>query len=106
VEVINLQIVNDSINFGPVHGSYPQVQTKDIGFGLFNFTKAIVVLTGTDFGYSQSSGDHHLGTVTIKVDSTIVGNVVRVTATLGVRDWSGTIDDDYDGNVYFAVIAE
>ena len=47
-----------------------------------------------------------LGTVNIKVDSTVIGNIVRVTATLGVRDWSGNFDDDYEGNVYFAVIAE
>jgi hypothetical protein len=56
VEVINLEIKNDSINFGPAKGSFPQVQTKDIGFELFNPTKAIVVLTGADFGYSQSGG--------------------------------------------------
>lgn len=101
-----MQIVTDSISFGPVHGSGPQVQTKDINFGIFNVTRANVVLTGTDFGFSQSDGDHHLGTVYIKVDSTVVGNIVRVTATLGVRDWSGNFDDDYEGNVYFAVIAE
>jgi hypothetical protein len=106
VEVINLEIKNDSINFGPAKGSFPQVLTKDVSFDLFTPTKAIVVLTGTDFGYSQSGGDHHLGTVSIKVDSTRVGNIVRVTATLGVRDWSGNLDDDYEGNVYFAVIAE
>src|SRR5439155_11153505 len=30
----------------------------------------------------------------------------QVTATLGVRDWSGDWDDNYQGNVQFAVIAE
>jgi hypothetical protein len=104
--VTNLQVVNDSISFEAVHGSGPQVRTKDISFGVFNVTRANVVLTGTDFGSSQSDGDHHLGTVNIKVDSNVVGNnTVRVTATLGVRDWSGNFDDDYGGNVYFAVIA-
>jgi hypothetical protein len=31
---------------------------------------------------------------------------VTVTATFGVRDWSGSWDDNYEGTVYFAVIAE
>lgn len=31
---------------------------------------------------------------------------VPVTATLGVRDWSDNWDDDYEGTVYFAVLAE
>lgn len=102
-----MQIVNDSINFPPSHGPGPQVQNKVVPFGVFNVTRANVVLTGTDFGFSQSDGDHHLGQVNIKVDSTLVGNnQVQVTATLGVRDWSGNFDDDYEGTVYFAVIAE
>lgn len=47
--------------------------------------------------------------VNIKVDIGGVGviaNVVSVTATFGVRDWSNNWDDDYEGTVYFAVLAE
>lgn len=31
---------------------------------------------------------------------------VRVTATYGLRDWSGNWDDDYEGTVFFAVVGE
>jgi hypothetical protein len=44
--------------------------------------------------------------VDLKVDANMLGNTVRVTATLGVRDWSGDWDDNYEGTVYFAVLAE
>ncbi|MCY7342542.1 MAG: hypothetical protein LH603_12030 [Pseudonocardia sp.] len=66
------------------------------------------VLTGMDYGFSQEDGDHHLGQVNIRVDAaTLPGsNDVRVTATFGVRDWSGDWDDDYEGTVHFAVLAE
>jgi len=75
----------------------------------FNFTssvrQAVAILTGTNFGFSPRD-DHHLGEVDIKVDANIIGDTVRVTATLGVRDWSGDVDDDYEGAVHFAVLAE
>jgi len=44
--------------------------------------------------------------VDLKVDANVLGTTVRVTATLGVRDWSDNWDDDYEGTVYFAVLAE
>jgi hypothetical protein len=40
------------------------------------------------------------------VDANMLGSTVRVTATLGVRDWSDNWDDYYEGTVYFAVLAE
>jgi len=36
----------------------------------------------------------------------VLGTLARVTATLGVRDWSDNWDDFYEGTVYFAVLAE
>jgi hypothetical protein len=44
--------------------------------------------------------------VDFKVDANIMRATVRVAATLGVRDWSGDVDDNYEGTIYFAVIAE
>lgn len=103
-EVTKLEIRTDSISFGRAQGSGPRTDVKDIGFS-GNVAQATAVITGTDFGFSPTD-DHHLGSVDIKVDSAIIGSTVRVTATLGVRDWSDNWDDDYEGNVYFAVIAE
>jgi hypothetical protein len=102
--VTNLEIRTDSISFGRAQGSGPRTDVKDVTFS-GNVSQAVAVITGTDFGFSPTD-DHHLGTVDLKVDSTIIGSVVRVTATLGVRDWSDSWDDDYEGNVHFAVIAE
>ena len=99
-----MEIRTDSISFGSFRGSGPRTDTKDITFSR-NVTQATAVLTGADFGFSPRD-DHHLGMVDIKVDASILGSTVRVTATLGVRDWSDNWDDNYEGNVYFAVLAE
>jgi hypothetical protein len=32
--------------------------------------------------------------------------VVTVTGTFGVRDWSGDVDDDYEGNMQFVFVSE
>jgi len=99
-----MQIITGSVPFGRARGSGPRTSTADIDFGRA-LTSANAVLTGMDFGFSPND-DHHLGQVDIKVDSLIMGTTVRVTATFGVRDWSGTFDDDYEGTVFFAVLAE
>jgi hypothetical protein len=55
---------------------------------------------GRELGFDQS------GTVNIKVDSSVLGSGVQVTATLGVRYWSDNWDDDHEGVVHFAVVVE
>jgi len=75
----------------------------------FNFTqtvsKAVSVLTGANFG-SSPRNHHHPGRVVVRLSTTIDDDVVTVIATLGVHDWSGDVDDDYEERVDFAVIAE
>jgi hypothetical protein len=61
--------------------------------------------TGDSFGLSPYDGCH-LGKVSIILDTSINADVVTVEATFGVRDWSDNFDDDYEGTVYFAVIAK
>jgi len=99
-----MEIRSDSVGFGRARGSGPRTGIKDVGFPR-NVTQATAVLTGADFGFSPRD-DHHLGMVDLKVDANVLGTTVRVTATLGVRDWSDNWDDDYEGTVYFAVLAE
>jgi len=99
-----MEIRTDSISFDRFSGSGPRTDTKDIAFA-GTVTQAIAVLTGADFGFSPRD-DHHLGTVDLKVDANILGSTVRVTATFGVRDWSDNWDDDYEGTLYFAILAE
>lgn len=99
-----MEIRTGSIAFARARNVSPRTATSDVTFAS-NVTQATSVLTGTEFGFSPRN-DHHLGEVDIKVDANIIGNIVRVTATLGVRDWSGDVDDDYEGTVHFAVLAE
>jgi hypothetical protein len=100
-----MEIVKDTITFGQTEGSGPQVQTKDVTFP-GPVTKVTAVLTGFVAEYSEGD-DHHLGKVDVFLDTSLLGgNVVRVTARFGLRDWSGDWDDKYDGRVDFAVIGE
>jgi hypothetical protein len=99
-----MEVRTGSIAFGRGRDVSPRTATQDEVFS-GNVAQATAVLTGTEFGFSPRD-DHHLGEVDIKVDSTVLGTTVRVTATLGVRDWSGDVDDDYEGTVFYAVLAE
>ena len=99
-----MEINTGSINFGRDRGSGPRTATDTITFAA-DVAQATAILTGADFGFSPND-DHHLGVVDLKVDATFLGPVVTVTATLGVRDWSDNWDDDYEGAVHYAVIAE
>jgi hypothetical protein len=67
--------------------------------------QAVAILTGTSFGFSQPD-DHHLGAVNVRLDTGIDDDVVTVTGTFGVRDWSGEWDDDYEGTIQFLLLAE
>jgi hypothetical protein len=65
----------------------------------------VAILTGTDFGFSPRD-DHHLGLVNVRLDTSIDDDVVTVTGTFGVRDWSGEWDDDYEGTIQFLLLAD
>lgn len=75
----------------------------------FNFNQpvnqAVAILSGTNFGFSPSD-DHHLGKVTARLDTAIDDDVVTVTGTFGVRDWSGNWDDNYEGSLQFLLLAD
>lgn len=99
-----MEIRTSSIAFSRARGTFPRSQSSTVSFPA-NVRQAVALLTGADFGFSPRD-DHHLGMVDVRVNSSVAGANVTVTATLGVRDWSGDVDDDYEGTVYFAVIAE
>lgn len=95
------------ITFPRHRDSGPMVQ---IGIATFPkpITSAIAVLTGTKFGFSPRN-DHNLGEVEISLQADVLPPLrtsVQVIVRLGVRDWSGEWDDDYEGWVDCAVIAE
>ncbi len=87
----------------PVRGSGPRTVTQAVIFPR-TVDQAVAGLAGYTLAFADD--DHHVGKLECSCDTTINDNVVQVTATLGVRDWSGEWDDNYQGNVQFAVIAE
>jgi hypothetical protein len=88
----------------PLRGSGPRTASQAVIFPRPVDRVAVGIV-----GYSVAFGDHSdhaVGRVQIQVESTISDNVVTVTATLGLRDFSGSWDDDYQGTVDFAVLAD
>ena len=88
----------------PLRGSGPRTATQAIVFPRAVNQAAVGLI-----GYSAAFGDnddHNIGKLQIQVEGTITSNVVNVTATLGLRDWSGDWDDDYQGTVEFTVLAD
>ena len=100
-----MQIRTGSITFGQFKGSGPRASFADVTFPNA-LTQATAILTGMQARFSPNDGDHHLGDLDVRLNSSTSGSTVRVTATFGLRDWSGTWDDNYDGQVFFAVVAE
>jgi len=54
----------------------------------------------------SNNDDHHVGRLEIRLETTVLSNTVTVTGLLGVRDWSGDWDDEYDGTIDMTVVAE
>jgi hypothetical protein len=53
-----------------------------------------------------SQDDHHVGRLDVRLATSTNANTVTVEGSLGVRDWSGSWDDTYDGIIEFVVLAE
>jgi hypothetical protein len=100
-----MEIRNGQISFNRFEGSGPRQTTTDIDFGR-SLATAAAFLTGFNVGFSSNDDDHHLGNLDVRLDADIIGNTVRVTATFGLRDWSGDWDDKYEGQIFFAVVGE
>lgn len=100
-------VQNGSTTFGQLSGSGPRVQTTSVTFPS-PVTQAMAILTGFIAEFSNGD-DHHLGQLDVQVivpSGGVNATNVTVNVTYGLRDWSGNWDDRYDGQVFFAVIAE
>jgi hypothetical protein len=96
----------NSIDFGPVSGSGPQSSFTDVTL-LGEVNQAVAILTGFNVAFDPAGGDHHFGDLDVRLSTaTPAGATVRVTATYGLRDWSGNWDDRYEGTIFFTVIGE
>jgi hypothetical protein len=101
-----MEIRTGSLDFtAPVSGSGPRTASSTVVFPRA-IADAVAGLTGYWMGYAQSAGDHHVGRLVTELSTVVNDNTVEVTAALGVRDWSGDWDDQYQGTVDFAVLAD
>jgi hypothetical protein len=66
--------------------------------------RAVAGLSG--YKVEFSGDDHHVGRIEIRLDTNISNNTVTVDGRLGLRDWSGDWDDNYDGFIDFVVFAD
>jgi hypothetical protein len=101
-----LQIERSSITFGRFSGSGPRQDTRTVTMDA-PIASATAMLTGFNVQFSSNDGDHHLGNLDVRLDAALLDSTnVRVTATFCLRDWSGSWDDRYEGQIFFAVIGE
>lgn len=101
-----MQIERSSITFGRFSGSGPRQDTRDVTMDA-PVSTATVMLTGFNVQFSSNDGDHHLGNLDVRLDAALLTSTsVRVTATFGLRDWSGSWDDRYEGQIFFAVVGD
>jgi hypothetical protein len=100
-----MQLATSSHTFNAAAGSGPQQARETLSFSN-PVSQAVAVLNGFEVAFSEHK-DHHLGRLQVDVEvDGINGTSVTVIITYGLRDWSGSWDDGYDGTIRFSVIAE
>jgi len=99
-----MEIRTGLLTFPRARGSGPRSANAVVNFPR-SVRQAVAGLAGTSFGFSAND-DHHLGLTNLRLRTQIDDDVVLVEGTLGVRDWSGNWDDDYEGTLGFVVLAE
>ena len=98
-----MAIQTSSVSFPPLRGNGPRTAQATVVFPRAVLRAAAAL---TDFSAGFSGGDHHFGNLQIQLDPVVNGDAVVVEVTYGLRDWSGNWDDDYSGQIEFAVIAD
>jgi hypothetical protein len=92
----------------PAHKGGPQSQTHRFAF-TYPVGEASALLTGYGLRYVDS--DHEVGQITVQLYHEVQndapdGPEVVVRAVLGLRDFSGTWDDRYSGEIHTTLIVE
>lgn len=98
-----MQMRLGSALFERSRGSGPRSVTQTIHFPR-EVERAVAGIVGYTAGFAGD--DHHLGLLNVRLGTEIDGDLVMVTAIFGMRDWSGSWDDDYEGTVSFVVLAD
>ena len=99
-----MELRTGSVDFSqPLRGSGPRTASQTIVFPR-TVLRAVAGIGGYTVAFS--GGDHNVGRIEVFLDTSINDNTVTVSARLGLRDWSGDWDDDYDGEIQFVVVAD
>jgi hypothetical protein len=99
-------VANGSATFPRIREAAQPPQNVTVNFPS-PVTRATAILTGFNVQFSPQSGDHHLGQLDVRLSTGAAsGTTVPVTVSFDLRDWSGNRDDFYEGQVFFAVVAE
>lgn len=102
-----MEVRNGTISFRRHRDSGPRSDTEEVIFSA-PVTQFAAILRGFDVSFSPRD-DHHLGNLEVRLDAKVdrlARQRVNVTAVFGLRDWSGSWDDEYEGEVHFTVVAE
>jgi hypothetical protein len=102
-----MEVRTGTIPFNRHKNSGPRSDTAEVIFS-GPVTQAAAMLRGFDVGFSPRD-DHHLGNLEIRLEARpdeLAPQRVIVEAFFGLRDWSGTWDDNYEGEIHFTVVAE
>ena len=99
-----MEIRNLSFDFPSMRGGGPRNLEQTVNFPR-QVVNAVAVLTGysAQFGGNE---DHHLGRLEIMTSAEVVADIVKVKVVYGLRDWSGTWDDNYGGLIDVSVFAD
>ena len=99
-----MEIRSGSIFFPRTRGSGPRTANSLPMVFTRQVLRAVAGLTGYTAQFRPD--DHHLGQFRVQLNPTVAANTVTVSATFGLRDWSGDWDDEYTGTVNFVVLAD
>ena len=82
-----MDIRTTSLYFQFSRGSGPKTAEKSEVFPR-EVERAVAGIAGYSAGFSRDK-DHELGILQVQLATTVIGNIVTVTGTFGLRDWCG-----------------
>jgi len=100
-----MQIATGSLSFSKAKDAGPRTANTTIVFPQnVKILQAVACLTGFSAEYSDNDGKE-FGKLVVELSCTTKENTVNVVGTYGLRDSGSEYDTDYQGTIYFAVLA-
>jgi hypothetical protein len=101
-----MQVRTGSLSFAKAKDIGPRTSSATVVFEQNRrISQAVACLTGFSSEFSDGDG-HQFGKLDVQLTNTVFENTVTVTATYGLRDNGESYDNNYQGTVYYAVLAD